>query len=78
MNKITEIALNDWHYICQSFLAEKQMIRTHRGVNPMRELKEDYLINALALVFDATLRASLYDFNIGNYTTKKLYEWLLN
>jgi hypothetical protein len=44
----------------------------------MRELKEDYLINALALVFDATLRASLYDFNMGNYTTKKLYESLLN
>jgi hypothetical protein len=44
----------------------------------MRELKEDYLINALALVFDATLRASLYDFTMGNYTTKKLYESLLN
>ncbi len=44
----------------------------------MRELKEDYLINALALVFDATLRASLYDFIMGNYTTKKLYESLLN
>ena len=31
----------------------------------MRELKEDYLINALSLVFDATLRASLYKFPKG-------------
>jgi hypothetical protein len=36
----------------------------------MRELKEDYLINALGLVFDGTLRASLYKFSRGMYTSK--------
>jgi len=44
----------------------------------MRDLKEDYLINALSLVFDATLRYSLYKFQTGNYTSKGLYESLLD
>ena len=41
----------------------------------MRVLKEDYLINGLCLVFDATLKGGLYT---GQLRLNKLCEWLLN
>ena len=41
----------------------------------MREIKEEYLIEALAMVFDATLRKTLYK---GDKPAQHLYETLLN
>jgi len=40
----------------------------------MRELKEDFLINALCLIFDVTLKGGLYT---GQMKPTTLYEKLL-
>ncbi len=75
INQITDIALDDWRYICHYFLAEKHIIKSHRGLHKMRDLKEDYLINGLCLVFEATLKGGMYG---GALKINKLYEWLLD
>ena len=60
LNGFIEEIIDDFQLVSKTLKYKNRPILTHRGVFPIKEIKLDYLINALQLGLDAVFRNNHY------------------